>query len=74
MLFKNRYMVFEALIDTKDSSGNDMIILTEGNLSKAIRDSILLNFGECGLAISLGSFQGSDNNNTKNKISCLKKR
>ncbi|KAK7385468.1 hypothetical protein VNO78_31189 [Psophocarpus tetragonolobus] len=27
------------------------------NVSKAIRDSILVNFGECGLASSLGSFQ-----------------
>lgn len=55
--FKNRYMVLEVLIDSKDSSGNDPIIFTEGNLSKTIKDSILLNFGECGLAMSLGSFQ-----------------
>lgn len=46
------------MIDSKDSSGKDPIIITEGNLSKVIKDSILLNFGECGLAISLGSFQG----------------
>ncbi|ONK75964.1 uncharacterized protein A4U43_C03F22410 [Asparagus officinalis] len=55
--FKNRYMVFEVMIDSKDSSGKDPIIITEGNLSKVIKDSILLNFGECGLAMSLGSFQ-----------------
>jgi len=59
VLFKNRYMVFEVLLDSKDSRGNDPIIITEGNLSKAIKDNILLNFGECGLAVSLGSFQGN---------------
>jgi len=52
-------MVFEVLLDSKDSCGNDPIIITEGNLSKAIKDNILLNFGECGLAVSLGSFQGN---------------
>lgn len=56
--FKNRYMVIEVLINgSKDSSGNDPIIVTEYNLLKAIKDKILLNFGECGLALSLGSLQ-----------------
>lgn len=56
--FKNRYLVIEVLINGgKDSSGNDPIIITEYNLSKAIKDNILLNFGECGLALSLGSLQ-----------------
>ncbi|KAK8944436.1 putative ribonuclease P/MRP protein subunit POP5 [Platanthera zijinensis] len=57
--FKNRYMVIEVMINgSKDSSGNDPIIVTEYNLLKAIKDKILLNFGECGLALSLGSLQG----------------
>ncbi|KAL0914114.1 hypothetical protein M5K25_017620 [Dendrobium thyrsiflorum] len=56
--FKNRYLVIEVLINGgKDSSGNDPIIITEYNLLKAIKDNILLNFGECGLALSLGSLQ-----------------
>ncbi|KAK8945690.1 putative ribonuclease P/MRP protein subunit POP5 [Platanthera guangdongensis] len=56
--FKNRYMVIEVMINgSKDSSGNYPIIVTEYNLLKAIKDKILLNFGECGLALSLGSLQ-----------------
>lgn len=56
--FKNRYMVMEVFLDpNKDHAGEDTIIITQLNLSKAIKDSILLNFGECGLASSLGSFQ-----------------
>lgn len=56
--FKNRYLVIEVLINGgKDSSGNDPIIITEYNLLKAIKGNILLNFGECGLALSLGSLQ-----------------
>ncbi|CAJ2666016.1 unnamed protein product [Trifolium pratense] len=31
--------------------------ITQFNVSNAIKDSILVNFGECGLAASLGSFQ-----------------
>uniref|UniRef100_A0A2K1XFR7 Uncharacterized protein n=1 Tax=Populus trichocarpa TaxID=3694 RepID=A0A2K1XFR7_POPTR len=34
-----------------------ILIITQYNVSKAIKDSILVNFGECGLASSLGSFQ-----------------
>ncbi|MBA0604805.1 hypothetical protein Godav_017443 [Gossypium davidsonii] len=56
--FKNRYMVMEVLLDpNKDISGDDPILVTQFNISKAIKDSILVNFGECGLASSLGSFQ-----------------
>ncbi|GKV25461.1 hypothetical protein SLEP1_g34899 [Rubroshorea leprosula] len=56
--FKNRYMVMEVFLDpNKDHQGDDPVIITQLNLSKAIKDSILLNFGECGLASSLGSFQ-----------------
>lgn len=57
--FKNRYMVMEVLLDpNKDLAADEPIIITQFNLSKAIKDSILLNFGECGLASSLNSFQG----------------
>lgn len=41
----------------KDISKDDPIILSQHNISKAIKDSILVNFGECGLASSLGSLQ-----------------
>lgn len=57
--FKNRYMVMEVFVDANRELGdNDPIILSAFNVSKAIKDSIQLNFGECGLAVSLGSFQG----------------
>ncbi|KAG6607595.1 putative ribonuclease P/MRP protein subunit POP5, partial [Cucurbita argyrosperma subsp. argyrosperma] len=56
--FKNRYLVFEVVLDpNKDVATDDPIIITQYNVSKAIKDSILLNFGECGFASSLGSFQ-----------------
>lgn len=56
--FKNRYMVMEVFLDpNRDLSTLDPIIITQFNLSKAIKDSLLENFGECGLASSLGSFQ-----------------
>ncbi|OAY75803.1 putative ribonuclease P/MRP protein subunit POP5, partial [Ananas comosus] len=56
--FKNRYMVMEVFVDANRELGdNDPIILSAFNVSKAIKDSIQLNFGECGLAVSLGSFQ-----------------
>ncbi|KAJ8446376.1 hypothetical protein Cgig2_019269 [Carnegiea gigantea] len=56
--FKNRYMVMEIFLDpNKELPVDDPIILTQFNVSKAIKDSILINFGECGLASSLGSFQ-----------------
>ncbi|CAO2821415.1 unnamed protein product [Amaranthus hypochondriacus] len=56
--FKNRYMVLEIFLDpNKGLVVDDPIIVTQFNLSKAIKDSILVNFGECGLASSLGSFQ-----------------
>ncbi|KAK7301023.1 hypothetical protein RJT34_11878 [Clitoria ternatea] len=56
--FRNRYMVMEVFLNpNRDQVGNDPVIITQFNISKAIRDSILVNFGECGLASSLGSFQ-----------------
>ncbi|KAF8379873.1 hypothetical protein HHK36_027338 [Tetracentron sinense] len=56
--FKNRYMVMEIFLDpNRDLARDDPIIVTQFNLSKAIKDSMLVNFGECGLAASLGSFQ-----------------
>ncbi|CAK9158272.1 unnamed protein product [Ilex paraguariensis] len=55
--FKNRYMVMEVFLDpNRDFALDDPIIITQFNVSKAIKDSILVNFGECGLASSLGSF------------------
>ncbi|OEL16004.1 hypothetical protein BAE44_0022977 [Dichanthelium oligosanthes] len=56
--FKNRYMVMEIFIDAGRGEP-DPVILTQFNITKVIRDSIQLNFGECGLAASLGSLQGS---------------
>ncbi|MBA0820838.1 hypothetical protein Gotur_001398 [Gossypium turneri] len=51
-------MVMEVLLDpNKEISGDDPIVVTQFNISKAIKDGILVNFGECGLASSLGSFQ-----------------
>uniref|UniRef100_A0A0E0DP45 Uncharacterized protein n=1 Tax=Oryza meridionalis TaxID=40149 RepID=A0A0E0DP45_9ORYZ len=55
--FKNRYMVMEAFIDTAGKGQSDPLILTQLNVTKAIRDSIQINFGECGLAACLGSLQ-----------------
>lgn len=56
--FKNRYLVMEVCLDpNKEILGDDPIVITQFNISKAIKDSILVNFGECGLASVLGSFQ-----------------
>ncbi|KAL8551182.1 hypothetical protein ACS0TY_000313 [Phlomoides rotata] len=56
--FKNRYMVMEVFLDpNRDFSVDEPIIITQFNLTKAIKDSILTNFGECGLALSMNSFQ-----------------
>jgi len=54
--FKNRYMVMEVFIDASKGEA-DPVILTQFNITKVIRDSIQLNFGECGLAACLGSLQ-----------------
>lgn len=57
--FRNRYMVMEVFLNpNRDKVGDASVIITQFNVSKAVRDSILVNFGECGLASSLGSFQG----------------
>lgn len=49
----------EVFLDpNKDYSLDEPIIITQFNLSKAIKDSILTNFGECGLASCTNSFQG----------------
>ncbi|ESQ52061.1 hypothetical protein EUTSA_v10017414mg [Eutrema salsugineum] len=57
--FKNRYILIEVFLDPdKDLLGEGTpIILTKFNLSEAIKDSILVNFGECGLGSSLGSLE-----------------
>lgn len=59
--FKNRYMVMEIFINgERDLLGGDARkVISSNNISKAIKESILLNFGECSLASSLGSFQGT---------------
>ena len=52
----------EVFLDpNRDLAVDDPIIITQFNVSKAIKDSILVNFGECGLASSFGSFQGKYN-------------
>ncbi|XXG61563.1 hypothetical protein AAC387_Pa05g0144 [Persea americana] len=56
--FKNRYMVMEVFLDeSRDLGKDDPIIISQYNVTRAINDSILVNFGECGLGSSLGSFQ-----------------
>ncbi|KAH9780488.1 Ribonuclease P/MRP protein subunit POP5 [Citrus sinensis] len=51
-------MVVEVFLDPdKELPMDDPVILTQFNVSKAIRDNILVNFSECGLASLLGSFQ-----------------
>lgn len=35
-------------------------IVTQSNIVKVIRDSIQVNFGECGLAACFGSLQGTN--------------
>ncbi|VVA89976.1 unnamed protein product [Arabis nemorensis] len=57
--FKNRFMLMEVFLDPdKDLLGGEKspIILTPFNVAEAIKDSIRINFGECGLGSSLGSF------------------
>ncbi|KAK7275924.1 hypothetical protein RIF29_17051 [Crotalaria pallida] len=56
--FKNRYMVMEVFLNpNRDQVAVAPIILTRSNVTAAIKDSILLNFGECGLGSALGAFQ-----------------
>ncbi|CAI9087018.1 OLC1v1020971C1 [Oldenlandia corymbosa var. corymbosa] len=56
--FKNRYLVMEVLLDpTKDQVEYEPVVITQLNLFNAIKESMLMNFGECGLASSLHSFQ-----------------
>ncbi|KMZ56397.1 putative Ribonuclease P/MRP protein subunit POP5 [Zostera marina] len=55
--FKNRYLVMEVFLDpNKELGREDPILLTNFNVSKAIKESIFSNFGECGLGSALGSF------------------
>ncbi|GJN27913.1 hypothetical protein PR202_gb15977 [Eleusine coracana subsp. coracana] len=62
--FKNRYLVMEVFIDAARGEG-DPVILTQSNIIKVIRDSIKINFGECGLAASVGSLQASREDHQK---------
>ncbi|KAA8533511.1 hypothetical protein F0562_031055 [Nyssa sinensis] len=50
-------MAMEIFLDPNRDLVADDPIINPINVSKAIKDSILINFGECGLASSLGSFQ-----------------
>ncbi|KAK9724142.1 hypothetical protein RND81_05G051100 [Saponaria officinalis] len=50
--FKNRYLVLEVSVDS--SVPLDEL---QPNVGRAIKESILINFGDCGLASSLTSFQ-----------------
>ncbi|BFG23635.1 hypothetical protein CerSpe_099090 [Prunus speciosa] len=55
--FKNRYMVLEVILDpNRELVRKDPVIITSYNVTNAIKDSILENFGKCGLASSFGSF------------------
>lgn len=57
--FKNRYMVLEVILDpNRELVRKDPVIITSYNVTNAIKDSILENFGKCGLASSFGSFLG----------------
>jgi ribonuclease P/MRP protein subunit POP5 len=49
----------EVIVDPNRETGDaEPVVLSSFNVTKAIKDSIQLNFGECGLASSLISFQG----------------
>ncbi|ONI25813.1 hypothetical protein PRUPE_2G321800 [Prunus persica] len=55
--FKNRYMVLEVILDpNRELVRKDPVIITSYNVTNAIKDSILENFGKCGLASLFGSF------------------
>ncbi|XP_074572785.1 putative ribonuclease P/MRP protein subunit POP5 [Curcuma longa] len=57
--FKNRYLVMEIFIHgERDFIGRDTLrVISSSSISKAIKESVQLNFGECGLALLLGSLQ-----------------
>ncbi|KAI6672541.1 hypothetical protein NL676_000447 [Syzygium grande] len=51
--FENWYMVMEVFLDPNRELGvDDPIVLTQFNVSKAIRDSILMNFGTTSATIA----------------------
>ncbi|MED6168601.1 hypothetical protein PIB30_013096 [Stylosanthes scabra] len=56
--FKNRYMIMEVFLNpNRENLGGTPLIITQFNVTKAIKDSILVNFGVCGLATAMGSFE-----------------
>lgn len=56
--FKNRHVVMEVFLDpNRELVDCDPIILTRFNVSEAIKDNILVNSGDSGLASMLGSLQ-----------------
>lgn len=53
--YKNRYLVFEIFLDPNRESGNeDEVALNRLSITKAIKDSLLVNFGEHGLGSCVG--------------------
>nr|ABK23912.1 unknown [Picea sitchensis] len=55
---KNRYLVFEIFLDPNRESGKeDDVVLNQFSIMKAIHDSLLINFGEHGLASCVGYLQ-----------------
>jgi ribonuclease P/MRP protein subunit POP5 len=57
---KNRYLVFEIFLDPNRESGKeDDVVLNQFSIMKAIHDSLLINFGEHGLASCVGYLQGN---------------
>ncbi|KAL1348854.1 hypothetical protein AAHE18_07G110200 [Arachis hypogaea] len=55
--FKNRFMVMEVFLNpNREYLGGTPLIITQFNVTKAIKDSILVNFGVCGLATAMASF------------------
>jgi len=55
---KNRYLVFEIFLDPNRENGKeDEVDLNRFSIMKAIKDSLLVNFGEHGLAAAVGYIQ-----------------
>ncbi|KAJ7272760.1 hypothetical protein O6H91_Y394500 [Diphasiastrum complanatum] len=57
VVFKNRYMVMEIL--GTGGSAQRLQSLSQWTVTSAIKDSILINFGQHGLATCLHSLQGA---------------
>lgn len=62
VVFKNRYMVLEMVVGHGLRLAD--VKITQNDVASAIQESLLVNFGEYGLASSLPSLQGIDRNVT----------